>query len=367
MIPHSSKINGPLVLFLVHSAQIGIGVLGFQRIIAKYAGFDAWITVILTGILTHFFMFLIFVILNKSGEDDIYGVHEFIAGKYAAKVLNIIWIIYLFGASLTILRSFLEVIQVWMFPKVPVWSLALVFILITFYIIDGGFKVVAGMAFFGVIIPFFLILMLFFPAEYADFRSMLPIMRRPPADIIFGIKDAALTFFGFEFILIYYPFLKNREKSWKWAHAGLFLSTAIYLLITVVSFGFYTEEQLSKTTWATLTMFKIIEMPFVERFEYIGISFWVIVVIPNITLSLWAATRLAKLTFKVRQRQLLILFTAALFIGTIHFENRDQINFLNDNYSRMGLYLISIYIPILVLAVFIKSSWRKKKVRGGAA
>ena len=34
----------------MHSLQIGIGILGYQRVILKNAGYDAWISLIIAGI-----------------------------------------------------------------------------------------------------------------------------------------------------------------------------------------------------------------------------------------------------------------------------------------------------------------------------
>ncbi|WP_199795793.1 GerAB/ArcD/ProY family transporter, partial [Bacillus thuringiensis] len=41
------QISPIYVFFLIHSAQFGAGVLGFARIVAKKAGYDAWIGVVL--------------------------------------------------------------------------------------------------------------------------------------------------------------------------------------------------------------------------------------------------------------------------------------------------------------------------------
>lgn len=43
---------------LLHSLQIGVGVLGYQRIIAQFAGYDAWISLIIAGIATHIVYFV---------------------------------------------------------------------------------------------------------------------------------------------------------------------------------------------------------------------------------------------------------------------------------------------------------------------
>ena len=44
-----------LIMFIIHSNQVGVGILGFPRYIAAYAGNDAWIVVIITGVVFHVF------------------------------------------------------------------------------------------------------------------------------------------------------------------------------------------------------------------------------------------------------------------------------------------------------------------------
>ena len=54
-VPESKKISPFLVFFLIHSMQSGVGILGFQRFIAKSAGYDAWMSIILSGLMIHIF------------------------------------------------------------------------------------------------------------------------------------------------------------------------------------------------------------------------------------------------------------------------------------------------------------------------
>ncbi|PAM94468.1 hypothetical protein B4N84_12520 [Flavobacterium sp. IR1] len=57
-----------LVFYLVHSMQVGVGVLGFTRYIAGIAGFRAWIAVLLTGVLFHIGIWVMYKILNENDK-----------------------------------------------------------------------------------------------------------------------------------------------------------------------------------------------------------------------------------------------------------------------------------------------------------
>ncbi|MBY0595739.1 spore germination protein [Bacillus bingmayongensis] len=69
-----------LVFFLIHSLQVGIGILGYQRIIIKSAGYDAWISLILAGIATHFVLFCMLKMLEK--DNDLINIHTTCFGKW---------------------------------------------------------------------------------------------------------------------------------------------------------------------------------------------------------------------------------------------------------------------------------------------
>ncbi|WP_274517245.1 GerAB/ArcD/ProY family transporter [Lysinibacillus boronitolerans] len=68
--------------FVVHGAQIGVGIQGFQRIIYQDARQDAWISVLLAGIATHLVTFCMIKTLEIYGSDDLYGIQIDIFGKW---------------------------------------------------------------------------------------------------------------------------------------------------------------------------------------------------------------------------------------------------------------------------------------------
>ncbi|TLS38217.1 GerAB/ArcD/ProY family transporter [Pseudalkalibacillus caeni] len=346
------KISPYLVFFLVHSIQLGVGILGFQRVVAKTAQQDAWISVILAGASLNIVLWLMYRILRNK-EGDVIWIQQQIFGKMIGGLLGTVWIVYFLAMSATVLRTYIEVVQVWMFPKMETWALSLAFLILTYYCLAGGFRVVAGICFFGVVLPMYLILGILFPLEFAHFYNLLPVMNHSAKDILLSAKDMSLSYIGFTTLFIYYPFIKNPQKSYKWAQFGILFTVLIYLMVMVTTLVFYSQEQLEKLIWATLTAWKIVQLPFVERFEYIGISSWAIVVLPNICLSVWAAGRAARSLTKMKQRPLTLFFLLLIFIATILLKGRTEIDVLNDMVGRVGFYIIYGYIPFLFIVNLI--------------
>ena len=352
------KVSPFLVFYLVHSVQVGIGLMGFQRIVARHAGNDAWISVLVAGLSLSFIIFLIYKILNKE-NGDIISLHKNLFGKWLGGLLSWGVIAYFIGMSITVLRTYIEVVQVWMFPDINKWLLGAVFLLLAYYCLSGGFKVVAGISFFGVVLPFYLILTMLFPVFYGHYRDLLPVFNHSIKDLYEGVKGASLSYLGFTTIFMYYPFIKEPEKSHRWAQGGHLLTIFIYTVTMIVTIIFFSTGQLDKTIWAMLTTWKIAEMPFVQRFEYIGISSWALVILPNLCLTLWAGGRgIRRLTRVSQQNATIPLLILILIISSV-FAKRESIDLLNMYTSAVGYYFVYVYVPLLYVVQYIKRKVRR--------
>ncbi|MFE1245579.1 GerAB/ArcD/ProY family transporter [Fictibacillus sp. NPDC058756] len=353
-----------LVFFLVHSEQIGVGVLGYQRVIAKYAGYDSWISVIIAAIFVHILIWMIYYVLDNGGG-DIVTIHKTLFGGMLGNIFNIALVLYFLLWSITVLRTYIEVVQVWMFPTLKTWTIAVVFLLLTYYVVSAGFRTVAGVCFLGVVIPLGLIFLLIYPLEYTHFSNLLPLFDERLKDYLTATKNMMLSYLGFETLLVFYPFIKNAKKSQKFAHHANIFSFMMYLLVTLFSFAFFSQEQLARNIWATLSMVKIVQVSFVERFDFVFVSMWCLVILPNITLAIWCSSRVAKLMLNIRQHVALIILLGIVLLACIFLDTRFKINMLNNYTNIIGFYLAISYIPFLFVMTFIKKKIKKKRTNNG--
>lgn len=161
----SNQIPAYLIAFLIHSNQVGVGILGYQRVIAKEAGHDAWISVAIAGIAVHLVVWVIFMTLSRYPSADLYGINRDVFGKWLGNLINLLYMIYFTMAAIVVLRSYTEVVQAWMFPEVSTWSLSAVILGLTLYTILGGIRVITGYTFISLLVTFWLITDLYFPLE----------------------------------------------------------------------------------------------------------------------------------------------------------------------------------------------------------
>ncbi|MEH7444611.1 GerAB/ArcD/ProY family transporter [Heyndrickxia sp. MSNUG] len=356
-----SLVNAFLIFFIVHSMQVGVGVQGFQRIIYMEAKHDAWISVIIGGIATQIVAWVMVKTLRIYDSSDLYGIQYDIFGKWLGNLLNLFFVLYCLSAFYVIIRNYIEVIQAWVFPDLPTWFLSLTLILLVGYGLSGGFRTIVGVSFFSVVGSLWVILLLGFPIQFSHVEYLFPLFEASIPDLLRGAKQMTFTVLGFEIIYFAYPFLKEKDKVNKYMQLGMLFTNILFLVLMVVSLTFFSGGQLERTVWGTLSMFKIVRLPFIERFEYVAITYWIILIIPNLLLYMWAACRGFKRMFNLNERKVARYFLVLLF-ATIQFPlTRIGINMANDYFAKAAFYLILCYPPLLFFIAWIKMKLSKSK------
>lgn len=341
------QVSPYLVFFLIYNSQVGVGILSFQRTIAAKAGYDAWIGVLFAGCLVQAFIWVMYKLLGKA-NGDIIDVHTNIFGNLLGKFISFFIMIYYWLASVSVLIGFIEIIQVWMFPTISSWILSTLILISVYYCVSGGFRVIVGMSFLSFIFPQILIIALFiFPLKFAHFSNLLPIMNHSFMDMVYSIKSSLYTIAGTEALLMYYPFIRDSKASKKFAHLGVLFTTILYTISSIVSFTYFSENQLKTTIWPELSLTKTITLSFLERFEYLYISMYLIIISTLIALLLWCSSRGFKKIFNKKQKYTLLTL-CLLSVILSHF-NGSFIDILNKFIIQMNLWIFYGYIPILFL------------------
>ena len=240
-VPENRKIAPFLVFYIITSSQIGLGVLGFQRIIAKDAGTDSWISIIIGGILLQILMICIYKMLNIV-KGDWYDVHAFIFGEKISKIFSLLLAIYACFKMITVLRGYIEIVQVWMFHTFNTFKFGLAFLLLSVYIVYGGFRTIVGINVFSMIILFLVMPLFLYTVPYANPSFLKPVFSHSLGEIFKAVIGISYSYMGYEIILFIYPFLKEPAKSKKWAHFALLFTTLFYLYIAILTFMFFPVE-----------------------------------------------------------------------------------------------------------------------------
>ncbi|MGV3488828.1 MAG: GerAB/ArcD/ProY family transporter [Tuberibacillus sp.] len=361
-VSESHQVSPFFLLFLIYCIQVGVGILSYERILVESAGNDAWITIIIAGLVMQIILWMMFRLLERGGG-DIFAIQKSLFGKWIGGSLSIFIIIYFTTMGLVVLRTYTEIVQVWMFPHISYWQIAGILVVVSYTFIAGGFRTLTGIAFLSLIYTSPLFFTLFFPMPYVHYENLLPILHHSPWALILTTQKMVLNYIGFEIILIIYPFIKEPKKAKKWGYYAVYFSTVLYLLMFIIVYMYYPRGQLIHVLWPTIEMWKIVDLPFMERFEYIGITIWFFTILPNVCLALWAASRGVKRLFHFNQKITVITMIIIIYVVGYFFNSREMIDRLNLYLSNVGFFFLCGYVPFMYILQTIIHRVKKKHVQ----
>lgn len=365
-VKQNKTVSPYLLYFVMHTTQTGIGVLGFQVPMVNAAGTDSWLSLLITGGAFHIVIFMMFVLLRLAGDKDLVSINEWLFGKWAGKCLSLLF----YGYSLLVIasqtRAYAEIISVWAFPNSRMYETVFIVLLVCAYIVTGGFRVVAGVAFFSVILPSILLVTLYYPLQYAHWDNMLPVLSHSLSEYTTASKQAIFSFLGVEFLLVYYPFIKKGTGLQKWGHLAVAHTTLLYLVIMLVSFVFFNENTLKLTIWPTLMFSRIINMTVLERFDYIYVFTWYFVILSLCCVTLWSGVRVLKRTTALPSRYGVWLSVALVYVVVCLFLSPANGMMLNRIVEFVGSAIVFGYVPLMLLMVGAKRLIGKRRLNAGA-
>ncbi|WP_314590392.1 GerAB/ArcD/ProY family transporter [Paenibacillus terrigena] len=359
--PAKYQFKAYMMLFLIPSVQIGVGIFGFQRYIYKESGHDAWMSVILAGIVTHIVMWMMITTMKKNNDDDLYDIHRTLFGKWIGNALSVVIMLYFITNMTAIVRTYIEAVQSWIFPDFPTWLLGLILVVLMVYGSLGGIRVVLQLSFISFILIAATTLLFYYPLQYADWRRLLPVYDTTVQHLVAGSMKMGFTIAGFEVIFFLYTLVKDKDKALRYAQGSILFSNLLYLIIMVISIAYFSENQMPKTIWGSINLLKIIKYPFLERIEFIAIPFWMFVVVPGIMMLAWILVRGTTRIFKWNQKLTIYGIAAVVLVASTCFQNRRQIDQLNDYIGQYSV-VVSYYYPcLLFIMTYVRQWWKDHK------
>lgn len=356
------RIPAFYLFFIMTSNQTGVGILGVPKHIFSQAHHDSWISILIAFIYMLIIVAVTFATLNQYENTDLFGIQVDIFGKWIGKLLGTIFIIFFIAQLLSVLLTYIKMIQIFIYPTIPSFMMALILLIIIVYSVLGGIRVVVGVVFIFFLLSSWVLILLYKPITSMEYTHFLPLFDASFPELLRGAKETSYTFIGVEILFFVYPFIENKKKAKLPAYLSVTYTTLFVLITTIISIGYYSPHDFEKMDWPVLTLFKSISFTFLERFDYLVVIEWMMVSLTTMILVMWVITYGMKRLYMVRQKTTLYSVAIGLFIIShfINYEYKVQ-DFVNI-VSKIGFWIVFVYPLILLPIVWIKKKWQKYKV-----
>ncbi|KGR79672.1 spore gernimation protein [Ureibacillus sinduriensis BLB-1 = JCM 15800] len=356
----AQMFNAPVLFFVICKVQIGVGVYGFQSLVYENAKQDSWISIILSFVVCHLIVFVMFKTLEMYDSNDFYGINLDLFGKYLGNLLNLSLMLYYGILFFAVIQNFSEVMVTWVFPDIDPSFIIITILLLVIYTFTGGLRVIIGLCFIGFFLPQWMLAILLYPLEFANINYLFPILDNDFISLLKGAYAISFTVVGFEVITALYPFVKEKRKAKIYVHLGLLYTMIVYLFVMLVTLLFFSGEQLQRVIWATLSLFSIVRLPFFERIEIFTVCFWIIVILPNLCVFAWSAYRGFNRVIQISEKKFILIFTALIFVGTLLVKTQFQMKVINELVGHISFYTVFAFPLVLYFIALFKKKILKR-------
>ncbi|MGN7469471.1 GerAB/ArcD/ProY family transporter [Brevibacillus sp. SAFN-007a] len=261
-------------IFLIHGAQVGIGVLSMPRELAEVAGTDGWLSILIGWLAAVAASLLIINIMKRYPGQTIVDLLPLFLGKWLGKAVVVIIAAYCGFASLTVIASTAAIINTWILSQTPAYMVVILLALPTYIVLQGGLRVLGRYSELIFYLTLWMPLVLTTILPHTNWLHLLPIFKEGLGPILTGTKSTILSFLGFELAFFLYPFLQRKQYASLGIIVANTLSMLIFMNITLFSYAFFSPDEILQYTWPTLNLWKVIEYRFLERMDIIFLAFY---------------------------------------------------------------------------------------------
>ncbi len=353
MLDHKHQITSRQLFVFIIAVQIGIGILTLPSILVQIAGHDAWISIIMGGIISSFILVIIMLLLKRYKDKSILEINSVLYGKHIGGILNILIIVYSFVAAILGIRIFTNVIKVSTLKLTPPTVLTFFILIPTIYLIWYGLKAICR--FVNILLVIYSLVIIFLLLIYKDFRFtfLMPVGGSGIKPITMAIIPSLFGFLGIELVAIIYPNITDKENAMKYALAANLFTMVFFLIVTIFTTGFYGEVMLKQLEYPLFSISRSYKAPIVERIDLFFVAFWFPAMASSLRNYLFSSFYSINEVFNIKKRGkvLFIFYIVAVLVSRIPKDQAHTNQFL-EILNLLGIGIMG-YLCISYLFSFV--------------
>lgn len=343
------KLNSYHVVFLIENVMIGMNLLTLPHDLSV-AGYNQWWITILLGVIAQLTMLPMYWLCIRYPDEGFFAINEILLGRFLGKIINIVMIVYSILTISAVTNVYIRLVQTVTLPDRAITMPLLFLFVVMIYIVLGGIKSIARFCILGFAFTGWMVYYLQWGLGKGEATHIFPLFTATLPQILQALNHGAPAMFGYELMMVYFPFIKQQKKALKHASIGLWITIFFYLAVSFTSVVYFSPWQLENLVYPVLNLFKAVELSFIERIENFGVALWSFLILTTAAAYLWTAKRgLDSVLLKNRLSHLYI----AAAIGFFLIRGPFPIEWQNKMFDEWAVYLGygMIVWPTFLLAI----------------
>nr|WP_255437615.1 GerAB/ArcD/ProY family transporter [Thalassobacillus sp. CUG 92003] len=349
--------------FLIIQTQIGVGILSLPYDLHIAAKQDGWLSLIIGAFIIQFVLIVLWLLGKKYPEWDLFQMIEFLTGKWLGKVLSLSYAVYFTFVGALVLVLFGRMISGWILPNTPIWVITFLMTSVSLYLVCSGIKVVARFFTMLSALLLFLLFLLVFSLNELKLMYLFPVATSSWKELAAGVNSGMLAFLGFILILVIAPKVKGAAvDTLKTIFIAHWFVAIFYLIIVLISFTFFSTEELPLVSSPILYMLKSFEFTVVSRVDLFFLSVWIVSVTTTFTIYIYMSGVGLMRVFHSQNKKVFLIVTAAaaFFISFWPIGSQKTIDAFTSHIMTAS-YGMAIFLPFILYGL---SLFRKKNAAG---
>jgi len=357
-VNNKQGISNIQVSVIVIVSIIGLAVLSIPSVVAKAAGIDGILSVIVSGVLTLIIASAIMVLSLRFPNDTVIEYTQIILGKLLGKAFCTLIVFYTMTISAIILRGFADAMKILLLPKTPLEFIMVSLLLVTLYQVQGGITSIAKVneIFITPIIGAIIVVIVFSLPEVELFRYRA-VFSKGLGPIIKGCSSVIFTYLGYGILAFLTPFMKDKKSLYKYGIIGVIVPIIIYTGLVFVSMGSSGSKTTADLVYPTVQLARNIVFfgTLIIRFDIFFIIFWILAVYTSLTIYMYMSTfSIVRLIGLRNYKPFALIIAPIIYLIALLPQNQIEIETFSKVANYTGLFITSSSIPILLIAVIRK-------------
>ncbi|SHH92055.1 GerAB/ArcD/ProY family transporter [Clostridium grantii] len=261
--------------FLLFSFVIGSGVVKLPNVLVETAGQDAWISVIIALVYPIYVVFIASYIINKHPKENILSLTKKYFGSLLGSLLNFVFMLQFLLLTVAIISDFIILMKTYIVDFLTPLKIGIVAVSLAAYAAHKGLKVLAKTSALISYIFIGILLLAISALQYGSILNIQPVFGSGLMNILKTTKTTAYSYYGWEALLLFHPFVEDTKSIKKAALKAVALCGAVYVWIVFITIFYLGIDIIPKSYWSFIMVFESINIPIINNFRYIFMFVWI--------------------------------------------------------------------------------------------
>ncbi|SDX38451.1 GerAB/ArcD/ProY family transporter [Paenibacillus sp. CF384] len=360
----NEKLKFSQTVILAITLQYGIISFEMPRLLAEEFGYNGWLALFGFGAISSLNLWLIAFVYRYSNGVNIYTIARRVLP--AGIVIPLFSLLTLQWTVLGVLisKQFLLILRSTSFPTIePLYLYILLGALILLLLSKGIIGIATTTVIFFICMFWLVILVPETLFNQFNFTRFTPYLFKDGAFTLKGMLNIYFAFLGYELCLLLFPYSGKKTRLMTGFQLANLIVTLLYCISAILTFSFYSFEQLQQLAYPSLNTLSFIRFPFVQRVDDLIFNLFMLRALIITSMYLWAAIELVRNMVTSVKKRVIPSLGMAILAAIIALWNRGDLQKTERWLYFLGMVEIGIafLLPALLLILITIHHWKERR------